>query len=114
MPKLNRTKGEFLKQAVCGRMTGILPLILASCGMVARQDGNALAVANKTAQYRLSCEDVAAERLSKREGWYTNYTFGVKGCGKSEVYPVKCMGYDCEVELDMVQGKDASSPPRDQ
>jgi len=101
-----------LKQTISRKIWGVF-LILGSsaCGMMARQDGNALGIASKTARYRLACEDVEAERLSKREGWFTNYTFGVKGCGKSEVYPVKCMGYDCEVELDMVQGKDAPSSP---
>ena len=91
-----------------GLATLILPLILSACAteaeFLAQNAPSAMKTALTRGRFELDCPDAKATILSKKVtyingigiGWggggyeWTEYTIGVKGCGKTTVYETLC------------------------
>lgn len=83
----------------------VLPLLMSGCAteadFLAQNSPAALRTAESRARFELNCPEVTSSILSQKvvEGLrlgyeWTEYTIGVRGCGKQAVYVTACRDQD--------------------
>jgi hypothetical protein len=70
-------------------------VVIATSGCIHHHDSAAKRVAEMTARYEFDCDDVTAEQIARLTtatfaAQHDDFKFGVRGCGKSDVYAVRC------------------------
>jgi hypothetical protein len=109
---------EFSSRRCIGRRLfpfALLPLLGACVNIVAQNQNGALTTATSRGRFELNCPDVQATILSSKlvQGWRftgSEYTIGVRGCGRQTVYVTYCADQeDCNA---LAQGgRVEQSPP---